>query len=185
MNKKTTIYDIAQKLGITAATVSRALNNNPKISKSTKALVLKTAVEMNYEQNKLALALKSGKSYNVGIIVPRIDMIFFGSIIRAIEDELAPHGYHIIICQTHGDERKENELVLESISQLEDTRKCWRLVNGVLMEKTKLEVLPEMRTVINNLNAVTKQITDTLVAVKQEIKQLEGAYEHIMKAAKS
>lgn len=83
------------------------------------------------------------------------------------------------------DERKENELVLESISQLEDTRKCWRLVNGVLMEKTKLEVLPEMRTVINNLNAVTKQITDTLVAVKQEIKQLEGAYEHIMKAAKS
>ena len=82
------------------------------------------------------------------------------------------------------DERKENELVLESISQLEDTRKCWRLVNGVLMEKTKLEVVPEMRTVINNLNAVTKQITDTLVAVKQEIKNLEGAYEHIMKQAK-
>ena len=56
------------------------------------------------------------------------------------------------------DERKENELVLESISQLEDTRKCWRLVNGVLMEKTKVEVVPEMRTVINNLNAVAKQI---------------------------
>ena len=43
------------------------------------------------------------------------------------------------------EERKENELVLESISQLEDTRKCWRLVNGVLMEKTKVEVVPEMR----------------------------------------
>ena len=83
------------------------------------------------------------------------------------------------------EERKENELVLESISKLEDTRKCWRLVNGVLMEKTKVEVVPEMRVVINNLNAVTKQITDTLVAVKQEIKNLEGAYEHIMKAAKS
>ena len=83
------------------------------------------------------------------------------------------------------DERKENELVLESISQLEDTRKCWRLVNGVLMEKTKLEVVPEMRTQINNLNAVTKQITDTLVSVKQEIKNLESAYDHIMKASKS
>ena len=82
------------------------------------------------------------------------------------------------------EERKENELVLESISMLEDTRKCWRLVNGVLMEKTKVEVVPEMRVVINNLNAVTKQITDTMVAVKQEIKNLEGAYEHIMKAAK-
>ena len=50
------------------------------------------------------------------------------------------------------DEKKENELVLESISQLEDSRKCWRLVNGVLMEKTKVEVVPEMRVVINNLN---------------------------------
>jgi len=82
------------------------------------------------------------------------------------------------------DERKENELVLESISKLEDTRKCWRLVNGVLMEKTKVDVVPEMRVVINNLNAIGKQITDSLVAVRQEIKNLEGAYEHIMKQAK-
>jgi len=54
------------------------------------------------------------------------------------------------------DEKKENELVLESISKLEDARKCWRLVNGVLMEKTKVDVVPEMRGVINNLNAVIK-----------------------------
>jgi len=64
------------------------------------------------------------------------------------------------------DEKKENELVLESISKLEDTRKCWRLINGVLMEKTKLDVVPEMRTVIKNLSAVAKEITDTLVAVR-------------------
>ena len=83
------------------------------------------------------------------------------------------------------DEKKENELVLDSISKLEDSRKCWRLINGVLMEKTKLEVVPEMRVVINNLNAVVKQITDTLVSVRQEIKNLEAAYEHIMKASKS
>jgi prefoldin subunit 2 len=79
------------------------------------------------------------------------------------------------------DEKKENELVLESISKLEDSRKCWRLINGVLMEKTKLEVVPEMRVVINNLNAVVKQITDTLVSVRQEIRNLEAAYDHIMK----
>jgi chaperonin cofactor prefoldin len=82
------------------------------------------------------------------------------------------------------DEKRENELVLESISKLEDDRKCWRLVNGVLMEKTKVEVVPEMRVVINNLNMVGKQIQDTLVAVKTEIKNLEGAYEHIMANAK-
>ncbi len=64
------------------------------------------------------------------------------------------------------DESKENELVLESISKLEDSRKCWRLINGVLMEKTKLEVVPEMRAVINNLKAVANQITETLKAVR-------------------
>ena len=64
------------------------------------------------------------------------------------------------------DESKENELVLESISKLEDSRKCWRLVNGVLMEKTKVEVVPEMRAVINNLKAVANQITETLKAVR-------------------
>ena len=80
MIEKVTIYDIAKKLDITAATVSRALNNNPNISESTRELVLNTAQKMNYEQNKLALALKSGKSNNVGVIVPRIDSNFFGNI---------------------------------------------------------------------------------------------------------
>ena len=79
------------------------------------------------------------------------------------------------------DDRKENELVLESISKLEDSRKCWRLVNGVLMEKTKLEVVPEMRIVINNLNSIIKQITDTLQSVRTDIKNLEQAYDYIMK----
>ena len=71
------------------------------------------------------------------------------------------------------DEKRENELVLESISKLEDTRKCWRLINGVLMEKTKVEVVPEMRVVINNLNNVINQITESLKAVRVEIKNLE------------
>ncbi len=107
MKKKATIYDIAKKLNITAATVSRALNNNPNISEATRELVIKTASKMNYEQNKLALALKSGKSNNVGVVVPRIDSNFFGSVIRGIEEELNPHGYHVIICQTGGNDKKE------------------------------------------------------------------------------
>ena len=53
------------------------------------------------------------------------------------------------------DEKKENELVLESIAKLEDSRKCWRLINGVLMEKTKVDVVPEMRTQIQNLAQVS------------------------------
>ena len=111
MVKKTTIYDIAKELNITAATVSRALNNNPKISKNTRELVLATASKLNYKQNRLALALKSGKSNNVGVIVPFINRNFFASIIRGIEDELYPKGYHVIISQTHEDSEREIKII--------------------------------------------------------------------------
>ena len=107
MKKKTTIYDIAAKLNLTAATVSRALNNNEKISENTRKLVKQTALEMNYKQNTLARALKSGKSFNVGVLVPRMDNNFFASVIRGIEEELYPKGYHVIVCQTHDQENLE------------------------------------------------------------------------------
>lgn len=129
MDQKTTIYDIAKKLDITAATVSRALNNNPKISEVTRKLVLETAAKMNYKQNRLAQSLRSGKSNNVGVIVPRIDSNFFASVIRGIEEELHPEGYHIIICQTHEDENRQ----VENITTLLNAQ-----VDGILMSITNL-----------------------------------------------
>jgi len=122
--EKSTIYDIAKELNISAATVSRALNNNLKISSATRKLVIETASRMNYKQNKVALALKSGKSNNVGVIVPRIDSNFFASIIRGIEDELHPQGYHVIICQTHENEKRE----IENINTLFNAQ-----VDGILL----------------------------------------------------
>lgn len=125
---KVTIYDISKKLNISAATVSRALNDSPKISEKTKTLVAKTAAEMNYKQNRLALALKKGRTNNVGVIVPYIDRNFFSSVIRGIEEELTPHGYHIIISQSH--EEVENEA--EQINALLNTQ-----IDGIFMSVSK------------------------------------------------
>lgn len=137
MSSKITIYDIAKKLNITAATVSRALNNNPKISEKTRQLVLDTAREMNYKQNKLALALKSGKSYNVGVIVPRMNRNFFSTVINGIEDELYPHGYHVIICQTY--DLKEREI--DNINTLLNAQVdgIFMSISNAMTEKSHLE----------------------------------------------
>ena len=54
------------------------------------------------------------------------------------------------------DEKRENELVLEQVSKLEDDRKCWRLINGILFEKTKAQVVPELTSMISNLAQVGK-----------------------------
>lgn len=130
MSEKATIYDIAKELNISAATVSRALNNNPKISESTIKLVMDTAAKMNYKQNKLALALRSGKSNSIGVIVPRINTNFFASIIRGIEDELYPHKYNVIICQTNEDEKRESE----NINMLLNAQ-----VDGILMSASNVK----------------------------------------------
>ena len=125
---KTTIYDISKKLNISAATVSRALNNNPKISEKTRKLVAKTASEMNYKQNRLAQALKQGRTNNVGIIVPYINRSFFSSVIRGIEEELNPHGYHVIICQSHEEEVNE----ADQLNTLLNTQ-----IDGIFMSVSK------------------------------------------------
>nr|WP_322625378.1 LacI family DNA-binding transcriptional regulator [uncultured Flavobacterium sp.] len=132
MGEKITIYEIAKELNISAATVSRALNNNPKISKATCDLVQETAARMNYKQNKLAVALKSGKSNNVGVIVPRIDSNFFSSVIRGIEEELYPHKYNVIICQTHEDEKRE----IENVNTLLNAQ-----VDGILMSISTVSLI--------------------------------------------
>ncbi|PKA98553.1 LacI family transcriptional regulator [Flavobacteriaceae bacterium MAR_2009_75] len=111
MKKKTTIYDIAKELNITAATVSRALNDNPRISADTKKLVMATAKRLNYKQNRVAQALKSGKSKNVGVVLPYINRNFFSTVIRGIEEELNPKGYNVIITQTHEKANKEIDVV--------------------------------------------------------------------------
>ncbi|WP_419214081.1 LacI family DNA-binding transcriptional regulator [Maribacter sp. X9] len=141
MSKKTTIYDIASALNITAATVSRALNDNPRISKNTRELVASTAAKMNYEQNRLALALKSGKSNNVGVVVPYINNNFFSSIIRGIEDELYPKGYHVIISQTYEDVDRE----IMVIQNLLNAQVDGILISTSLVDAQKDNFLPILK----------------------------------------
>ncbi|MEM0933068.1 MAG: LacI family DNA-binding transcriptional regulator [Bacteroidota bacterium] len=99
--KKTTIHDIAEKLNVTASTVSRALNGNPRISENTRKAVLKTARELNYEPNQIASALRSGRTQLIGMLVPNINRAFFSSIIRGVEEVANSLNYRVIVSQSN------------------------------------------------------------------------------------
>lgn len=105
--KRTTIKDIANVLNISAAAVSKALHNDPRISNKTKEAVKKIAKNLNYQPNHLASALRSGKSNLVGVIVPRTNSNFFSSVIQNIEEVLNKEGYNIIITQSNESFKKE------------------------------------------------------------------------------
>ena len=96
--KRTTIYDIAEKLNITPSSVSRALNNRNYVNEATKELILKTAAELNYKRNILASNLRMGKTKTIGVVVPRINQNFFSNVIVGLEDATYQHGYNLIIC---------------------------------------------------------------------------------------
>ena len=117
MSHRITIHDIARELNLTTATVSRALNDHPRISSETKQLVQDKARQMKYRRNKLASSLRSGKSHTIGVIIPSAQMNFFGSVVHGIENIASNNGYSIILYQseeTSGLEKKAIETFLSA-----------------------------------------------------------------------
>ncbi len=98
---RTTISDIARELSLSTSTVSRALSDHPRISAATKAAVHRVAKRLNYRQNSIAAALRSGRSYIVGVLVPTANRTFFASVVQGIEEVASAAGYSVVICQTH------------------------------------------------------------------------------------
>jgi DNA-binding LacI/PurR family transcriptional regulator len=104
-----TIHDIAHELGISASTVSRALNNNPRISTATRDLVQKLAKSQGYQPNVMASSLRKGQGNTVGVIVPNINRSFFSNIIVGIEEKLSLAGFNLMICQSNESLEKEKK----------------------------------------------------------------------------
>ena len=130
------IKDIAKACGLSVATVSRVFNEPQKVSPKTRALVLETAEKLNFSLNRVASALRSGRSKSIGVLVPFINNHVFASAIKAMEEVFRAAGYSLIISQSHESLAKETEAlenfrrlqldgVLLSISKEREERKQW------------------------------------------------------------
>ncbi|WEK19902.1 MAG: LacI family DNA-binding transcriptional regulator [Candidatus Pedobacter colombiensis] len=106
-DKEITIYDLAEKLDISAATVSRALQDHPAVNKKTKKKILDLATELGYRSNKFASNLRKQKTNTIGVIVPRLNSLFMSSVLSGIEKIVNTAGYNLIISQSFEQEAKE------------------------------------------------------------------------------
>ncbi|PRZ02119.1 LacI family DNA-binding transcriptional regulator [Marinilabilia salmonicolor] len=107
--KEVTIYDIAQALQVSPATVSRGLKNHPSISKKTCKKIQETAQKMGYRSNALASSLRTSRSFTLGVIVPRLDSNFMSTVLAGMEKSAVELGYHLIIMQSFETDEKEKE----------------------------------------------------------------------------
>ncbi len=122
MNKKAsvTIHDIARELKISASTVSRALNDNPRISQATKDKIKSLALKMGYQPNTVASNLRTQKTNTIGIVVPLINRHFFSTFISGVEDVAFASGYNVIISQSNDLLDKEKKIVQSLFSNRVD-----------------------------------------------------------------
>ncbi|HEY0039468.1 MAG TPA: LacI family DNA-binding transcriptional regulator, partial [Flavisolibacter sp.] len=105
--KEVTIYDIAKKLSISPATVSRGLQDHPAISKKTKKKIFDLVEEMGYRSNHFARNLRQQQTKTIGIIVHELNSNFITSVLAGIEKVTTEAGYDLIIAHSSESYKKE------------------------------------------------------------------------------
>src|SRR5213596_3419721 len=105
--KEITIYDLARELNISIATVSRALKDDPVVSKKTRKRIFELAEEMGYRTNHFARNLRNQRTDTIGVIVPRLNSYFMSTVIAGIENVANDEGYNLIITQSSESAEKE------------------------------------------------------------------------------
>ncbi len=105
--KDVTIYDIAQKLALSSATVSRGLQDHPAINKNTRKKIQEAARELGYRHNNFASSLRKQKTNTIGVIVHELNSNFITSVLAGIEKVTTEAKYDLIIA--HSSESFEKE----------------------------------------------------------------------------
>jgi len=119
-----TIKEIAQKANVSIATVSRALNNDPKVTEETRKRILAVSKGLNYEPNILARNFVKKKSNLLGLILPDITDEFFTEIIQGVDEITFKHGYFTIVVSSH-----KNRTLADSITTFSKNG----LVGGIII----------------------------------------------------
>ena len=105
-----TMKDIARELGISVATVSRALKDSPRISAERRAAIQQYAREHNFTPNIIAESLRHSKvkpQKIIGVIIPEFTHFYFSSVLAGIEEEASAHGYRIMVAQSNEQYERE------------------------------------------------------------------------------
>lgn len=120
LNNRITIRQIAKELGVSAMTVSRALNNKAYVDENTRKKVLETAERMGYKPNHIARSLTIKKTYTIGVVLPKMSHSFFPDAIRGMEEAAYERDYQLILGHSAEDENREKKVIESLVSKRVD-----------------------------------------------------------------
>lgn len=119
-----TIRNVAQKAHVSTATVSRVLNNDPRVRDETKNAVREAMESLGYKINFVARSLKTSRTHTIGVVAPDLAGDFFMFIAESMNRELTLHGYSIVV-STSRDSEEEEAKRLRHLAE--------RLVDGIVL----------------------------------------------------
>lgn len=111
MGSEVTLKHIAQELGVSAMTVSRALNDRSNVDEKTKERVIEKARSMGYTPNHVAKSLVSNKTYTIGVVIPDITHAFFPEVVRGIEEITYNSDYQLLLTNANETFSREKNAV--------------------------------------------------------------------------
>jgi len=98
---RTSLKDLARELGVSIATVSRALRSSPEIGKDMQLRVKELAKRLNYRPNPFAQSLRKEAPKMIGVVVPNLVTHYYAAVLDGIEDEARRAGYSVISANSH------------------------------------------------------------------------------------
>jgi len=154
----TTIKDIAKKAGVSIATVSRALNDDEKVTEDTKKLVMSIAKELKYNPNLLARSFVTKKSNIIGLVMPDIFGEFFMELIRGVDEVCYQKGYYTMVTSSHSS-RSTVEAIIDFMGK--------GIVGGIVLMSPTID--DEIKRTLKN-----NQLPLVIINGKSELEQYDS-----------
>jgi LacI family transcriptional regulator len=109
--RRTSLKDLASELGVSIATVSRALRNSPEIGREMQQRVKDLAKKLNYRPNPFAQSLRKEAPKVIGVVVPNLVTHYYAAVLDGIEDEARRAGYSVISANSHENFEDERQAI--------------------------------------------------------------------------
>lgn len=168
-----TIVDIANRIGVSYTTVSRALNGKKGVGEKTRKRIIEEAEKLGYQPNAIARGLVSKSTNTIGLIIPDITNPFFPEVARGVEDACREAGYNVFLCNSNWDKDQERSC-LEALRQ--------NRIDGLIINPNSMsnvELIEKMGIPVVYLNTRIDEGHSTYVGV-DNVQAAQMATEHLI-----
>lgn len=169
-----TLKEVAEYVGVSASTVSRALNRSDMVDKKTRDEILEACSKLGYKPNLMARALKEGKSKIIAFMIPNIENEIYPTLAAAVEEAADQRGYLVLLCNTRENQEKEMEYVNRFLGQsASGFLYSTAMINS---EQKSIHVLDQLKIPVVYLMREPKDKLDSFVSDAQQGGYLATSY---------